>query len=168
MAITEVPLPVSHVDSDDFLRDWNPLDEFSPESQTPPNVLIVGEASKAHEFAARLIAKLIFDFPHMPVFVVPETPRNAEGEIDKTTEIMNWLGNLENRGLNPAVIDSETPIPLVYLSNVNDLYSETTLARMVSRSRFLGLIVVAVASGMDSESATYSNITGMFTHTLEV
>jgi len=168
MAISDMQLSISHPDEKSFLESWKPLLELSAESTTPSTVLIKGNTERAHAFAAEMISKLIVEFPNMPLFVIPATPPNAEGEIDKTTEVMEWLRDTANRGENPAEVSNETPIPLVYLSNVNDLYSETTLARMVRRARFLGVIVIAVAKNLEDTSPMYSNITGMFTHVVEV
>jgi hypothetical protein len=168
MAITEIPAIIPESETTFFLREWNPLVELNDESDASPTVLIYGASDAAHQAAAGMIAKLISQFPNMALFVVPETPENAEEEIDKTTEIMEWLSNTENRGLMPQVSDFNTPIPLIYLSNVNDLYTETSLVRLVRRARFLGVAVLAVASHIDPESSTFSNISGMFTHAIEV
>ena len=168
MAISELTPTVPFREPRDFLVNWNPLEELHADSIIPPTVLINGKSDEAHQFAAELIGSLISKFPNMPIFVIPSTPANATGEIDKTTEVMTWLADTNNRGENSAVAGPETPIPLVYLSNVSDLYSETTLARMVKRARFLGLVVIAVASSVDSQSPVYQQITEMFTHVLEV
>lgn len=164
MVISDFSPSVS--DSSFFLMDWNPLNELDSEDAISPTVLIQGD--NAHQYAAELIARLMHQFPNMPVFVIPETPDKAVAKIDKTTEVMTWLSDTSNRGDNPTQLTLETPIPLAYLSSVADLFEESSLARMVNRSYFLGLIVIAVATNIDPESAVYHNITKMFTHIIHV
>jgi hypothetical protein len=169
MSIAELPVTRTETESEYFVRNWNPLVELQDSSiNDSPSVLIYGDSGPAHQVAAELIAKLISQFPNMTLFVVPETPANAEAEIDKTSEVMEWLGNLDNRGNEPAVADFNTPIPLVYLSTVKDLYEETSLVRMVRRARFLGMAVIAIAGDDDRQSSSFEEISGMFTHSIEV
>lgn len=169
MSLSELQPKIPFPDKDQFLESWKPLEELAPLSDSAPTVLILADdADSSAAFGAQIVTKFLVDYPNMPLFVIPATPPNAEAEIDKTTEVMGWLSNTGNRGATPYEVTEESPIPLVYISDAKDLYAEQSLARMVKRAKFLGLIVVAFARDMDAESQIYKNLEGMFTHSLRV